>query len=137
MKEILKVLKELQKEISIKLNEINKLSKDNIEIYDKVKENAVLPFIKLGDVEFSKDKTKTTERIIIVQEIQTWSSYQGKKETIDLLDKILNKISELEGKDFKVEENNKNIFNIGLNDGGIVEIQEFYRGYLKLEFKID
>lgn len=131
MRNALLIIKALQKELNNKLKELDVMS------YDKVKENVELPFIKIGDVSFETDKNKSLERLIVNQELQVWSDYLGKKETLEILHKVLNKIYDLEGLDFTVDTETKNIFDVAINNGGVVEVQEFYRGYLTIQFKID
>lgn len=123
----------LQREINKKLNEI-KIGNKDIGIYDKVKKDSKLPFIKLSNLTFSGDKTKTSDRVIVNQSLEIWSDYQGKKEVLEILTEVINKISELEEMDLNKEQY---IFDVKISEGDITEVQEFYKGYVSIKFIID
>lgn len=126
-------LKDLQKEINKSLKNILINSK-NIDVYDKVEQNAKLPFIKLFDLSFNADSTKSNSRVIINQKIEIWSDYQGKKEAIEILESVINEIKKLEEMDLNEEQY---IFDVKIIEGNIIEVQEFYKGYISIDFIID
>lgn len=57
----------------------------NVGVYDYIDDNRVFPYVVLGRVFSTPERTKTTdgERIEITLDI--WSGYNGKKETIDIM----------------------------------------------------
>lgn len=119
---------DLQKTISSKLNELK------ISIYDKVPDNAKLPFIKISDITFRTDGTKSSDRVVANQIIEVWSEYKGKKEASEILESVISKFLDLEEVDIN---KNNYIYKVKFIDGSVNELTPFYKAYVNVELTID
>lgn len=111
----------------------DKLSSINISVYDKVEEDAKLPFLHLGDYKLSLGNTKYDD-YKLNQVINVWSDYEGKKEVNDLLNIICTCIQELN--DTKIDEL-YSISDIKFLSANVYEIDGYYKAEIEFEFFIE
>lgn len=111
----------------------DKLSSINISVYDKVEEDAKLPFLHLGDYKLSLGNAKYDD-YKLNQVINVWSDYEGKKEVNDLLNIICTCIQELN--DTKIDEL-YSISDIKFLSANVYEIDGYYKAEIEFEFFIE
>lgn len=63
-------------------------------VYDYVPEDAVLPFVTLGNINAEDKSTKSDDIIHMTVQIHIWSNYKGRYEINRLAEKIINALSE-------------------------------------------
>ncbi len=57
----------------------------NVGVYDYIDDNRVFPYVVLGRVFSTPERTKTNEGERVEITLDIWSGYNGKKETIDIM----------------------------------------------------
>lgn len=62
-------------------------------VYDFVPENAVLPFVTLGNINAEDKSTKSEDIIHMTVQIHIWSTYRGRYEINSLAEKIIRALS--------------------------------------------
>ncbi|WP_169865207.1 DUF3168 domain-containing protein [Sutcliffiella halmapala] len=77
-----------QEAIFQRLEENEDLQKRVTGIFDYVPESTGFPFIVLGRIYSMANKTKTTEGEKLEITLDIWSTYQGKEETIDIMNLV-------------------------------------------------
>ena len=103
------------------------------DVYDEVSEEAKLPYIVIGDIDFSEGQNNFNDLLDINLNILVWSLWEGKKEVNDILSNIINIFINLHEK--RLEGQGLHNFSFGNSsikrlDGGI------YNGSLALNFSV-
>ena len=103
------------------------------DVYDEVSEEAKLPYIVIGDIDFSEGQNNFNDLLDINLNILVWSLWEGKKEVNDILSNIINIFTNLREK--RLESQSLHNFSFGNSsikrlDGGI------YNGNLALNFSV-
>lgn len=62
-------------------------------VYDFVPENAILPFVTLGNINAEDKSTKSDDIIHLTVQIHIWSTYRGRYEINSLAETIINDLS--------------------------------------------
>ena len=103
------------------------------DVYDEVSEEAKLPYIVIGDIDFSEGQNNFNDLLDINLNILVWSLWEGKKEVNDILSNIINAFANLHEK--RLEGQSLHNFSFGNSsikrvDGGV------YNGNLTLNFSV-
>ena len=111
----------------------DELVKLGYNVYDEVSEEAKLPYIVIGDIDFSEGQNNFNDLLDINLNILVWSLWEGKKEVNDILSNIINAFTSLYEK--KLEGQSLHNFSFGNSsikrvDGGV------YNGNLALNFSV-
>ena len=111
----------------------DELVKLGYNVYDEVSEEAKLPYIVIGDIDFSEGQNNFNDLLDINLNILVWSLWEGKKEVNDILSNIINAFTNLYEK--RLENQSLHNFSFGNSsikrlDGGV------YNGSLTLNFSI-
>ena len=111
----------------------DELVKLGYNVYDEVPEEAKLPYVVIGDIDFSEGQNNFNDLLDINLNILVWSLWEGKKEVNDILSNIINAFTSLYEK--KIEGQSLHNFSFGNSsikrlDGGI------YNGNLALNFSV-
>ena len=126
------ILYEVQEAVYKRLENDSSLNEKIKGVFDYVPEETDFPYVILGRIYSVPEKTKTTigERVEIT--IDIWSTYKGKKETIDIIKLVESALKEeLEvGGLFVIDQKVK-------SREVLEEINELYHGTLTYEILID
>lgn len=65
-------------------------------VYDFVPEDAVLPFVTLGNINVEDKSTKSEDIVHLTVQIHIWSTYRGRYEINSLAETIINALSSIQ-----------------------------------------
>lgn len=131
MMEITSSLWELQKAIYQRLSSDPTIQSMNLKVYDEVKEDAHLPYITLGEETVNEFGAKDFIGEDVTTLLHTWSDYDGKKQTKEIIDAILRALSRtpLTLTGYVIEDLKRENINVIREDG-------LYHGLLRLRLRI-
>lgn len=117
----------------VKINKIQSLiykkCKSLVVVYDEVpSDNISFPCIVIGDIKVEKLKTKTECNLYNFQ-LNIFSTYSGKFETNNIVEKLENGLSSLEGSEL---DKNYYIDNISIEDCNIFKTEQCYQGIVNV-----
>lgn len=105
----------------------------NVQIYDKIPANAIMPFVVIGGYVFGYGETKDYSCFSIEQKFEIWSDYQGKKEVNDIMMKVYAKLSELEGVELS---ESQSLDFVELLPSNVDEVENYFNANLFVNFQI-
>lgn len=109
----------------------NELSKHH-EVYDVVDLDQSLPFIRIADYNYTRerDKCNLVTSYDITQQIHIWSDYKGKKEINELVDSVIDILENINYVDLDFIENEVSGVSVTDYDG-------YKQAVINLNLKID
>ncbi|WP_342045985.1 DUF3168 domain-containing protein [Bacillus sp. OTU530] len=123
----------LQKALYQRLKEDVELQLRVKGVYDYVPENALFPYVRLGEDTVIPDETKTFYGEEITHTLHIWSQYKGKKEVKEIMDIVLQSLQDplsLEG-GFSVSFTRPDYMDVIDEASGTIQ-----HGVIRMRFKI-